>query len=407
VKPKIKTLKKFTITLLAVLASSSGTFAQNVNIPDANFKAYLVSQSSINTNADSEIQVSEATSFNGTIDVFALLISDLTGIEAFTNLTKLNCPSNNLTALDVSQNTALTELNVSDNKLTALDVSQNTLLVRFFAADNNLTALDISQNTLLKGLELNGNDLSSLDVSSCTGLDFFDCRLNDLTTIKMNNISPSTLTYFDARNNPNLTCIQVDDIAVATAAWTNIDVGVAYSLNCQATLVNSITVQGHGGASVINTKGGVLQMEASVLPASADDTTYTWSVANGTGSASINATGLLTAISDGTVLVTATANDASGVSGSATVTISNQSTGINKTTLIENISVYPNPVIEKLNIEADGVVESMQLINITGNTVKTFSAPVGTIDMSDMTKGIYFLQIHTAKGTESMKVVKN
>ena len=56
-------------------------FGQNVNIPDANFKAYLVGEPSINTNGDSEIQVSEATAFNGTIDCSFLNISDLTGIE--------------------------------------------------------------------------------------------------------------------------------------------------------------------------------------------------------------------------------------------------------------------------------------------------------------------------------------
>ena len=38
-----------------------------VIIPDVNFKAYLVGNSSINTNGDTEIQLSEATAFNGSI----------------------------------------------------------------------------------------------------------------------------------------------------------------------------------------------------------------------------------------------------------------------------------------------------------------------------------------------------
>ena len=71
--------------------------AQNVNIPDANFKAYLVGNTDINTNGDAEIQVSEATAFNGTIICNSLNLSDLTGIEAFTNLTELNCRNNQLT----------------------------------------------------------------------------------------------------------------------------------------------------------------------------------------------------------------------------------------------------------------------------------------------------------------------
>ena len=95
-------------------------------------------------------------------------------------------------------------------------------------------------------------------------------------------------SYFNASSN-NLTCIDVDDVATATLAWTTIDVGVSYSLNCMIDLVNSITVQGQAGASVITTQGGTLQMEANVLPTYADDDSYAWSVSNGTGSASIDA----------------------------------------------------------------------------------------------------------------------
>ena len=49
---------------------SATLFGQNVYIPDANFKAYLVGNSDINTNGDTEIQLSEASAFTGTIDCF-------------------------------------------------------------------------------------------------------------------------------------------------------------------------------------------------------------------------------------------------------------------------------------------------------------------------------------------------
>ena len=77
-------------------------------IPDANFKAYLVGNSSINTNADTEIQVSEASAYTFGIDCQSANISDLTGIEAFTALTVLECEANQLTSLDLSQNIACT-----------------------------------------------------------------------------------------------------------------------------------------------------------------------------------------------------------------------------------------------------------------------------------------------------------
>ena len=67
--------------------------------------------------------------------------------------------------------------------------------------------------------------------------------------------------------------------------------------------------------------GDTLQMVANVSPTNATDTSVTWSVINGTGSATISVGGLLTAISAGDVLVVATANDASGISATLTVTI--------------------------------------------------------------------------------------
>ena len=62
--------------------------AQNVNIPDANFKSYLLANSGINTNSDSEISIAEAQAFTGELLINGLSISDLTGIEAFVNITR-------------------------------------------------------------------------------------------------------------------------------------------------------------------------------------------------------------------------------------------------------------------------------------------------------------------------------
>jgi len=85
--------------------------------------------------------------------------------------------------------------------------------------------------------------------------------------------------------------------------------------------VTGITVTGMGGATAITTAGGTLQMIADVLPTDADPS-VTWSVINGTGSATINATGLLTAVTNGTVTVRATANDGTGIYGELVITIS-------------------------------------------------------------------------------------
>lgn len=94
------------------------------------------------------------------------------------------------------------------------------------------------------------------------------------------------------------------------------------------TPVTNITVTSKTGATAITTNGGTLQMIANVLPTNADNSEVTWSVENGTGAATIDSNGLVTAISNGTVKVKATANDGSGVVGGVTLTLSGQSTNI-------------------------------------------------------------------------------
>ena len=77
------------------------------NFPDENFREYV--KSSFDKDGDGVLSAEEIAAVTK-IDVYDMGISDLTGIEYFTDLAFLNCNKNNLTALDVSNNTALTEL---------------------------------------------------------------------------------------------------------------------------------------------------------------------------------------------------------------------------------------------------------------------------------------------------------
>ena len=95
-----KQTKMKKIVLIITLINFSVFQAQIVNIPDANFKIKLLNHNPIiDLNNDNEIQVTEAESFNGSLAVSSGNISDLTGIEAFINITELNCGENNLTNL--------------------------------------------------------------------------------------------------------------------------------------------------------------------------------------------------------------------------------------------------------------------------------------------------------------------
>ncbi|OAS18042.1 Ig-like domain-containing protein, partial [Paenibacillus oryzisoli] len=85
--------------------------------------------------------------------------------------------------------------------------------------------------------------------------------------------------------------------------------------------VTSITVTGKGEATSVPI-GSTLVMNADVLPLNATNASVTWSVAPGTGNATIDeTTGLLTGTAIGEVVVKATAKDLSGIYGTKTITI--------------------------------------------------------------------------------------
>jgi len=158
------------ITFTSCSKDDDATTKGNVNIPDQNFKAYLIGNSDINTNGDTEISVAEAEAFTGHIWCVNENISDLTGIEAFVNITQLYCYDNQLNILDVSNNTALIILDCSDNQLSSLNLSNNTALIDLFCGSNQLSSLDLSKNTALESLYCHISPLSSLDLSNNTAL---------------------------------------------------------------------------------------------------------------------------------------------------------------------------------------------------------------------------------------------
>ena len=92
-----------------------------------------------------------------------------------TQLTNLDCYTNDLATLDVSQNTQLIYLNCSSDKLNSLDVSNCTQLTDLYCSSNNLRSLDVSKNTKLRKLICLGN------LFTTPALDAIYCALPDRT----------------------------------------------------------------------------------------------------------------------------------------------------------------------------------------------------------------------------------
>ena len=86
----------------------------------------------------------------------------------------------------------------------------------------------------LKDLFCHSNQLLFLNLSNNAQLFEVSCGSNQLTYIDARNGNNSGLWYFNAMNNPFLTCIDVNDVATAeynwaTDSWTN------FSTNCNTT----------------------------------------------------------------------------------------------------------------------------------------------------------------------------
>ena len=232
--------------------------ACNVTIPDANFKAYLVGNSAINTNADTEIQCTEAAAFTGAINCYFLNISDLTGIEAFPNITQLWCQQNQLTSLNLSSNTALANLDVQQNQLTSLNISANTALTTLQCHTNQLTNLDVNTNINLTYLSCNSNQLTSLNISNNTALTSLECQFNQLTTLDVSNNTALTslrcqsnqLTSLNISTNTALTYLycnnnQLSSLNVSTN--TNL-----YYLDCGSNTITSLNLNNNTALAGLN-----------------------------------------------------------------------------------------------------------------------------------------------------------
>ena len=157
---------KIKLLILVAVLSFSFTNAQIVNIPDPILKAKLLqatasngtassqtpvynatsgtwsvtSYNSIDTNGDGEIEVSEAQAIKwfGSVN---LTITDVTGMEAFTNLEYLNFSGNQLQNFTITGLTHLRYLNVGHNYLQTLDVSSFSSLAYLWCYDNQMQTL--------------------------------------------------------------------------------------------------------------------------------------------------------------------------------------------------------------------------------------------------------------------------
>ena len=168
------------------------------------------------------------------------------------NLKTLSCMGNLLTQLDLTKNKKLRSVSCDYNQIVRLTLN-NPALRTLFCDGNHLQRLDLSQCPLLSQVNCHSNQLStihfadnnkirfllagnnnfeSIDLSNCSRLIGVDLKENKLKTINICNGNNLNMRTFFVIKNPDLKCIQVDDVAWSTANWTDIDETVTFSQDC-------------------------------------------------------------------------------------------------------------------------------------------------------------------------------
>ncbi|AUC84186.1 hypothetical protein CW731_02230 [Polaribacter sp. ALD11] len=143
------------------------TVSIETTIPDANFELALINLGLDSGTPDNKVFTANINTITN-LEVANNNIADFTGIANFTALTTLNASNNQLTSLDLSTLSALTSINLTSNTLTSLNVK-------------------------------NGNNTNFIQ--------------------------------FDTTNNPNLTCIEVDNAIYSTTNWPNKDITTTFVNN--------------------------------------------------------------------------------------------------------------------------------------------------------------------------------
>lgn len=229
-------------------ANLTNNFLTSVNVSGLNYLNTLT----LLYNQLSNIDVSTNNSLQN-LDISQNLISNL-NVQGNSSLTSLDCSNNLLTTLDLSNNLLLENLDCGNNSISSLNLTQLSSLVSLNCIYNQLTSLDVSQNQLLTVVNSSHNNLSTIDINgsvnlqtisfdfnqiselNCSGtpqlkqLSVYSNNLNCLNIQNGNSINWNNLAV---QNNPNLSCIQVDDAIWAASNLSNwLDPQQSFSQDC-------------------------------------------------------------------------------------------------------------------------------------------------------------------------------
>jgi FOG: Glucan-binding domain (YG repeat) len=190
------------------------------------------------------------------------------------------------------------------------------------------TIIDSTAVIKVTGISVTGND----SISSKGGTVQLTATATPVNaTNKDVTWSSSDTNIATVDNTGIVTAIADGNVTITATAKDNSGItgtkSIAISGQTTTTPVTDVKVTGISiaGNSSITSKGGTTTLTASILPTNANNKNVTWSSSN-INVATVSSTGVVTAKTDGSVTITATATDGSGITGTKTITVSGQTT---------------------------------------------------------------------------------
>lgn len=194
---------KFYIPFALLLAYANFAFTQEtISIPDVALEEALIDLKIDTNGLNGTILVSDARYVvnlnvsnpinNKDLPNVHSKIKDLTGIEYFENLRRLDCYGNDIKKINLTKNTKLSFLNCSDNKIESLDLSNNPELFFVSCDSNRITSLKLGNKSKLTELYCNSNRLTSLDLQNCSALESIDVSGNKIEKVLVSDMVASS-----------------------------------------------------------------------------------------------------------------------------------------------------------------------------------------------------------------------
>lgn len=74
--------------------------------------------------------------------------------------------------------------------------------------------------------------------------------------------------------------------------------------------------------------------------------------------------------------------------------------------LEQTVFIYPNPTNINLSIESKVLLNKVEIISITGVKIKKIYDKLNSINLSNLSKGVFLIRLYSKNGNTYKKIVK-